>query len=94
MAKKNTTSKSGRASDKKSSGATVRRTAVSKKLADAARTSRKGIPTNEEISQKAHEIYLDRISKGEPGNPDSDWQQALDFFKLNSIWIYLVTILI
>ncbi len=42
-------------------------------------TARK--PTDEEISQKAHEIYLERISKGEPGNSDSDWQQALDMLQ-------------
>ncbi len=81
MAKKNTPSKSAGASNKKASGTTIRRTAVSKKLADTAGTDDRGKPTHVEISQKAHEIYLERISKGEPGNPDSDWQQALDMLQ-------------
>lgn len=81
MEKKNTPSKSAGARNKKASGTTIRRTAVSKKLADAAGTDDRGKPTHAKISQKAHEIYLERISKGEPGNPDSDWQQALDMLK-------------
>ena len=30
------------------------------------------------IEKRAHEIYLDRISKGIPGDADSDWLQAKD----------------
>lgn len=28
------------------------------------------------IRKRAHEIYLNRIKKGTPGDADSDWQQA------------------
>jgi len=65
MAKKNSPTKSAGESTKKASGTKARRR----------------IPTHEEISQKAHEIYLERISKGEPGSTESDWQQALDILQ-------------
>ena len=66
MAKKNTPSKP---------------VGASKKPAAVSNAEKIRLPKHEEISQKAHEIYLERISKGEPGNPDTDWQQALDILK-------------
>ena len=81
MAKKSTPVKSAEAGKKKPSATKPRKTAASKKSVAAAGTGKRKIPTQEEISQKAHEIYLERISKGEPGNPDSDWQQALDILQ-------------
>lgn len=80
MAKKNTPSKST-ADNKKASSTKARKPAANKKTVAAVSRAKRGIPTHEEISQKAHEIYLERISKGEPGNPDSDWQQALDILQ-------------
>ncbi len=81
MAKKNTPSKSAGAGNKKASGTTARKPAATKKPAAAASSVKRRKPTYEEISQKAHEIYLERISKGEPGNSDSDWQKALDMLQ-------------
>jgi hypothetical protein len=47
----------------------------------ASGASAKRIPTYEDISSKAHEIYLERIARGEPGDPDSDWHKALKVLK-------------
>jgi hypothetical protein len=43
------------------------------KVADAANAADRG-PTEHEIRQRAHEIYLRRA--GAPGNPELDWLQA------------------
>jgi hypothetical protein len=34
-------------------------------------------PTYDEIKKKAHEIYLERASKGIHGNADHDWHKAV-----------------
>ena len=34
--------------------------------------------TDEQIRAKAHQIWIARQQDGEPGNPDSDWQAAVD----------------
>ncbi len=34
--------------------------------------------TDEQIRAKAHQIWMARQEDGEPGNPDSDWQAAVD----------------
>ena len=81
MAKKITPSKAAGAGTKKASGTTARKPAATKKPAAAASSVKRRKPTYEEISQKAHEIYLERVAKGEPGNPESDWQQALDILQ-------------
>ena len=81
MATKNTTSKSAGASTKKASGSTARKPAARKKQASKAGASGKKIPTYEDISQKAHEIYLERIAKGEPGDSNSDWLKALEILQ-------------
>jgi hypothetical protein len=36
----------------------------------------KSEPSEEEIRAKAREIYYERISRGEHGNAESDWQEA------------------
>jgi hypothetical protein len=33
-------------------------------------------PGESEIRLKAQEIYIDRISRGEPGTPEDDWLRA------------------
>jgi hypothetical protein len=77
MAEKSVAKKSTAKSPKKGSGAKAGKTATSSKSPAKAAKAEKPMPSHEEISSKAHEIYLERQAKGEPGNPDSDWQQAL-----------------
>jgi hypothetical protein len=36
----------------------------------------KAIPGEEEIREKAREIYFERIARGEHGTPESDWREA------------------
>ncbi len=96
MATKKGTSKSAGAASKKAvsktpSKASAGKTkttgpAASKKQPAAKKTTRstakKGIQfTEEQISQKAHEIYLERMLSGEPGDPDSDWHKAVEMLK-------------
>jgi hypothetical protein len=38
------------------------------------RSSKKNVPTHEEIAQRAYHIYLER--RGAPGNPFEDWTRA------------------
>lgn len=33
-------------------------------------------PDEEAIRQKAHEIYMERMSRGEVGTPEKDWDKA------------------
>jgi hypothetical protein len=39
-------------------------------------TTTKSEPTEEEIREKAREIYYERISRGEHGTAESDWHEA------------------
>jgi hypothetical protein len=41
----------------------------------------KNVPTEEEIREKAMEIYYERISRGEHGTPESDWLEAEELLK-------------
>ena len=43
--------------------------------------SKKSIPGEEEIREKAKEIYFERISRGEYGTPESDWIKAEQLLK-------------
>jgi hypothetical protein len=36
----------------------------------------KSLPGEEEIREKAKEIYNERIARGEHGSPESDWLEA------------------
>jgi hypothetical protein len=36
----------------------------------------KYIPTEDEIREKAREIYFERIARGEHGTPEDDWKEA------------------
>ena len=33
-------------------------------------------PASDDIRRRAYEIYLQRINRGEPGSPESDWCRA------------------
>jgi hypothetical protein len=37
--------------------------------------------SEEDIARKAHEIYLERIAKGEPGNHEGDWHKAVEMLR-------------
>ena len=75
---KNSASTSTAASQKKVAAAKTKKPVATKKPAAKTRAAGKKVLTYEDISQKAYEIYLEREAKGEPGNPDSDWHNALD----------------
>lgn len=34
------------------------------------------VPTEDEIREKAREIYFERIARGEHGTPEGDWREA------------------
>lgn len=44
-------------------------------------TAGKYVPTENEIREKAKEIYYERISRGEHGTPESDWREAEELLK-------------
>lgn len=44
-------------------------------------TSVKYEPTEDEIREKAREIYYERIARGEHGSPESDWREAEDLLR-------------
>ncbi len=44
-------------------------------------TATKVLPTEEEIREKAREIYYERIARGEHGSPESDWREAEELLK-------------
>ena len=58
-----------------------------KKTSGTAKTPKKKVspgkyvPTEEEIREKAREIYYERIARGEHGSPDSDWREAEELLK-------------
>lgn len=52
------------------------KTAKSRKV-----TSKKYLPNEEEIRNKAREIYFERISRGEHGTPEDDWHEAEELLR-------------
>ena len=67
------TRKTSSSGDKK---ATTVKTGAAKKPAPRSRAI-----SEEDIERKAHEIYLERIAKGEPGNHESDWHKAAELLR-------------
>ena len=59
---------------KKSTG--TRQAVKSKRL-----TTSQYVPGEEEIREKAREIYYERIGRGEHGTPESDWLEAEELLK-------------
>jgi hypothetical protein len=55
---------------------TTAKTTVKKKAASA-----KYIPSDDEIREKAREIYYERISRGEHGTAESDWHEAEELLR-------------
>lgn len=59
-----------------------------KKTSDVAKTvkpkkavSAKFVPGEDEIREKAREIYYERIARGEHGTPEGDWREAEELLK-------------
>ena len=44
-------------------------------------TAAKYVPGEDEIREKAREIYYERIARGEHGTPEGDWHEAEDLLK-------------
>ena len=68
-AKAKTTSKPKKASD-------TGKASKTKKVAPG-----KYIPSEEEIREKAREIYFERIARGEHGTAEADWREAEELLK-------------
>lgn len=52
-----------------------------KALAKKKVTSSRYVPSEQEIREKAREIYYERIARGEHGTPEGDWREAEDLLK-------------
>ena len=59
-----------------------------KKTSDTAKTvkekkvaSAKYVPSEDEIREKAREIYYERIARGEHGTPEGDWREAEELLR-------------
>lgn len=90
MATKSTVKKGAAASPKKAPATKAVKPAAAKKAVKPAAThktttraakSGKTMPSHEEISRKAHEVYLERLAKGLPGDSESDWHRALELLQ-------------
>jgi hypothetical protein len=44
-------------------------------------TVAKYLPGEEEIREKAREIYYERIARGEHGTPEGDWKEAEELLR-------------
>ena len=66
----------------KKKGATGARTSVTRttvtKTTVRKASLKKNMPREDQIRQKAHELYLQRIARGESGNETDDWNKAID----------------
>jgi ATP-dependent Zn protease len=56
-------------------------TTAAKTTAKKKTTAAKHVPTEDEIREKAREIYYERISRGEHGTPETDWHEAEELLK-------------
>jgi hypothetical protein len=55
--------------------------AAGKTLKNKNVTATKYAPREEEIREKAREIYYERIARGEHGTPEDDWREAEELLK-------------
>jgi hypothetical protein len=44
-------------------------------------TASKSLPSEDQIREKAREIYYERIARGEHGTSESDWHEAEELLK-------------
>ena len=79
MAAKKTTKKAAKKAAKKTVTKTAKRVAKKAATKEPNKTTKKTAKkaaTFEQIAAEAYCIYRDRVAKGLPGNPDSDWLAA------------------
>jgi hypothetical protein len=62
-------------------GKTKKTSGAVKKVKTKKVTSSKYVPSEDEIREKAREIYYERIARGEHGTPESDWREAEELLK-------------
>jgi hypothetical protein len=53
-----------------------KKTSAPGKTVKSKKVASKSEPSDEEIREKAREIYYERISRGEHGTAESDWHEA------------------
>jgi hypothetical protein len=59
-----------------------RKTSVANKTSKKKSVSpAKYVPSEDEIREKAREIYYERIARGEHGTPEGDWREAESLLK-------------
>jgi len=63
-------------SKEKTPGKPKKTSVTSKTVKSKKVTTTKSEPSEEEIREKAREIYYERISRGEHGTAESDWHEA------------------
>lgn len=68
---------------KEAKSTTIKKTVSRKSATGEKKISRKvavskTLPSDEDISRKAYEIYMERTSRGENGNPADDWHKAAE----------------
>ena len=54
---------------------------TAKPLKSRKKAAGKYVPTEEEIREKASEIYYERIARGEHGTAEGDWHEAEEILK-------------
>jgi hypothetical protein len=60
----------------------TKKTATKAPVSKSPRTkTAKASPTEDEIREKAKEIYYERISRGEHGTPEDDWHEAEEILR-------------
>jgi hypothetical protein len=58
-----------------------KKASVVSKTAKKKNEAAKYLPSEDEIREKAREIYYERISRGEHGTPETDWHEAEELLK-------------
>jgi len=67
---------------KKEAGSKPKKTSGTGKTVKSRKTAAsKYVPTEDEIRDKAREIYFERISRGEHGTPEDDWREAEELLR-------------
>jgi hypothetical protein len=67
---------------KTKTASTPKKTATKATVSKSPRTKTvKASPTEDEIREKAKEIYYERIARGEHGTPEDDWHEAEEILK-------------
>lgn len=66
---------------KEKTAAKTKKSTAAKKPVRSKKTAVKSMPTEEDIREKAREIYYERISRGEHGTAESDWREAEEILR-------------